>query len=135
MKFIKKFNESIDDVLDNLEKTIRDILIHVIPRGYSLFFRKDKFHYNTNVYVLKIYNGVISNNTQKIKIDEDAIDDIKRVIDFIESNSELKFHSITGVLDTVKLGSKCPYYTSIDNFSNHPMVKNNCYFLKIYFSK
>ena len=114
MKYLKKFNESVENVSDDIKQTIKDILLPISDMGYEISVTDDV---DFNGKLTGIIIRVVSYTDPILKMDDQVKDEFIRMVDYLESEG---FSSIEALY--VRTGSS---YTDLGTKHNQMKIDFN----------
>jgi hypothetical protein len=85
MKYLKRFNESVDNI-DEIKQTIKDILLPISDMGYEISITEDPTYFkNSSVRTGKFYIRVVGYIDTPLKVSDEVKDEFIRMKDYLES--------------------------------------------------
>jgi hypothetical protein len=81
MKYLKRFNESVDNI-DEIKQTIKDILLPISDMGYDISITEDPTYF---AQTGKFYIRVVSYTDTALKVSDEVKDEFIRMKEYLES--------------------------------------------------
>ena len=81
MKYLKRFNESVDNI-DEIKQTIKDILLPISDMGYDISITEDPTYF---IQTGKFYIRVVDYTDTSLKVSDEVKDEFIRMKEYLES--------------------------------------------------
>jgi hypothetical protein len=83
MKYLKRFNESVDESnIDDIKQTIKDILLPISDMGYEIIITEDPTYFTQTG---KFYIRVVTYTDTPLKMNDEVKDEFIRMKEYLES--------------------------------------------------
>ena len=83
MKYLKRFNESVDESnIDDIKQTIKDILLPISDMGYEISITEDPTYFTQTG---KFYIRVVTYTDTPLKMNDEIKDEFIRMKEYLES--------------------------------------------------
>ena len=83
MKYLKRFNESVDESnIDDIKQTIKDILLPISDMGYEIIITEDPTYFTQTG---KFYIRVVAYTDTPLKMNDEVKDEFIRMKEYLES--------------------------------------------------
>lgn len=83
MKYLKRFNESVDESnIDDIKQTIKDILLPISDVGYDISITEDPTYFTQTG---KFYIRVVTYTDTPLKMNDEVKDEFIRMKEYLES--------------------------------------------------
>jgi hypothetical protein len=83
MKYLKRFNESVDESnIDDIKQTIKDILLPISDMGYDISITEDPTYF---AQTGKFYIRVVGYTDTALKVSDEVKDEFIRMKEYLES--------------------------------------------------
>ena len=115
MKYLKRFNESVDKSnIEEIKQTIKDILLPISDMGYEISITDDRNLDADPTYFIrtgKFYIRVVSYTDTPLKMNDEVTDEFIRMKEYLESSG---FNSVESIY--VREGSNYRFEEDFNEF-------------------